>query len=522
MKVEIYDTTLRDGCQGEGISFSIERKLDITRELDALGVHFIEGGWPGSNPRDTEYFQRVRHLKLKNSVIAAFSFVGRVGVPAAEDQSLIALLEAGTAVTTVVGKSWDLHVEAVLRTTLDVNRRLIRDAVRHLVSHGRRVFYDAEQFFDGYKANPEYAVETLEAAAEGGAEVLVLCDTNGGTMPWEVEEIVLQVRKQIGLPIGIHSHNDCEMGVANALAAVRCGAVQVQGTIDGYGERVGNANLSSIIPNLKLKMGIHCVTDEQLARLTSVSNLVSEATGLMPNSRAPFVGRSAFAHKAGLHADATMKLRRSYQHIAPEAVGNETRILISELAGKGNILLKAAEFGVGNLGPEEARIVAQRVKDRESEGYAYERAEASFEMLMRRTVRHHVAGFEAVEYSVATLQTAWGEQSAATVKVRVGAQHHEMTCQRENPADALWAALVAALGAPYPAAHTLSLVSCDVESGEHAGRPHGVTRVFLTARSESGRQWRTVGCGAGVLDATWQALTDSLEYGLLNRAVTRV
>jgi len=442
MNVEIYDTTLRDGCQGEGISFSIAAKLEITRRLDALGVHYIEGGWPGSNPRDAEYFRQVRTLNLAKSVITAFSFVGKVGVPPEQDESLRAVLDADTPVVTVVGKSWDLHVQAVLRTTNDENRRLIRDAVRYLVSQGRRVMYDAEQFFDGYKANPAYALQTLEAAAEGGAEIVVLCDTNGGTMPWDVADIVAEVGRKVGLPVGMHPHNDCELGVANALAAVRSGAVQVQGTINGYGERVGNANLSSIIPNLKIKMGVNCISDDQLALLSGLSHRVSELTHLELSPRAPYVGRSAFAHKAGLHADATMKLRQSYQHIVPERVGNETRVLISELAGKGNILLKASEFGIGgDLNADAARRVALRVKERESEGYAYEGAEASFELLLRRALDGYAASFEPVGFTA----TSDPNRCVTTVRLTMGGKDLAGTSEREHLADALWAALIGAL-----------------------------------------------------------------------------
>jgi len=519
MTVDIYDTTLRDGCQGEGISFTIGAKLDITTQLDALGVRYIEGGWPGSNPRDAEYFRQVKRLHLANSTITAFSFVGKVGVPPEQDESLRAVLDADTAVVTVVGKSWDLHVEAVLRTALDENRTLIRDAVRYLVSQGRRVMYDAEQFFDGYKANPAYALKTLEAAAEGGAEIVVLCDTNGGTMPWEVAEIVAAVGRTIGLPVGIHPHNDCEVGVANALAAVRSGAVQVQGTINGYGERVGNANLSSIIPNLKLKMGIDCITDAQLARLTALSHMVSDSTHLDLSPRAPYVGRSAFAHKAGLHADATMKLRRSYQHITPEQVGNETRVLISELAGKGNILLKAAEFGLdAGLDATAARRVAQHVKERENQGYAYEAAEASFELLLRHVLHNHQTPFEALGYTTA----AGANHAVATVRIRVEGLDREVSRDRQHTADALWASLVAALEPVWPGLGRLQLVACEVEPlGDVVGGQNSA-RAFVTARGEAGRQWRTVGCGASVEEARWQALLDSLEFALLREAVAHV
>ncbi|GMV21725.1 MAG: (R)-citramalate synthase [Acidimicrobiia bacterium] len=519
MSVEIYDTTLRDGCQGEGISFSVGAKVEITRRLDAMGIHYIEGGWPGSNPRDAEYFKQVRRLSLKSSQLTAFSFVGKVGTPPEQDESLRALLDAETPIVTVVGKSWDLHVEAVLRTTLDENRRLIRDAVRYLVGQGRRVMYDAEQFFDGYKANPVYALKTLEAAAEGGAEIVVLCDTNGGSMPWEVATIVEAVRESVGLPVGMHPHNDCELGVANALAAVRSGAVQVQGTINGYGERVGNANLSSIIPNLKVKMGINCISDDQLRDLTALSHRVSELTNLELSPRAPYVGRSAFAHKAGLHADATMKLRQSYQHIVPDRVGNETRVLISELAGKGNVLFKASEFGLGaDLSPEAARRVAQQIKERESEGYAYEKAEASFELLLRRTLHGHAGAFQAIAFEATSLSN----RSQATARVKVDGAERSGMGEREHLVDALWAALSDALTGHVPEIARIEIVGCESEPVVDRTGAHVRVRAFVSARSGDGRQWRTVGCGNSADAAVWQALVDCIEFGTMKRVVEHV
>ena len=517
MTVELYDTTLRDGTQGEGVSFSVEDKLKITRKLDELGIHYIEGGWPGSNPKDVEYFERVRVLPLQTATVTAFSYTGRIGVAPEDDANLKALLAAQTEVLTIVGKSWDLHVHEVLRTTLDENLRIIHDTVAFLRARDHRVFYDAEHFFDGYKANPQYALRTLQAAADGGAEVVILCDTNGGTMPWELTEIMDDAQKQVGAPLGIHAHNDCEMGVANSLAAVTHGAVQVQGTINGYGERVGNADLCSIIPNLKLKMGIDCVTDEQLRQLTEASHFVSEWANLAHDSHQPYVGMSAFAHKGGIHADATMKCRRSYQHIEPELVGNNTRILVSELSGKGNILLKLEQFGLEHdLDREDARHVVQQIKELESQGFAFETADASVELLVRRSREGYHPPFELIDFMVVVEhRKGRGLLSEATVKVRVGDRLMHTAAEGNGPVNALDAALRKALVPVYPGLEGVQLTDYKVRILDGNAGTGATTRVLIDS-SNGHLSWSTVGSSTNIIQASWQALVDSFEYGLLN------
>ncbi|MDQ4075887.1 MAG: citramalate synthase, partial [Chloroflexota bacterium] len=368
--VFLYDTTLRDGTQREGISLSVEDKLKITQLLDELGVHFIEGGWPGSNPKDAAYFERVKDLPLENATVCAFSYTGRAGYDVSDDPNIQQLVAAETEIVTIVGKSWLLHVHEVLHVTPQQNLDMIENTVRYLCSQGRRVFYDAEHFFDGYADEPEYAFATLQAAVRGGAECVILCDTNGGSLPWQVEEVTRTVCEALGISagrsniqVGIHTHNDGELAVANALAAVRAGASQVQGTINGYGERVGNCNLVSTMADLKLKMNIECVSNQSLRRLAEVSRVVAELCNLAPDTHQPFVGMSAFAHKGGIHADATVKCRNSYQHIDPELVGNRTRVLVSELSGKGNLLWKSDDWGLEEqFGKEEARRIIAEIK----------------------------------------------------------------------------------------------------------------------------------------------------------------
>lgn len=517
MTVHLYDTTLRDGAQGEGVSFSIEDKLKITHKLDELGIQYIEGGSPVSNPKDIEYFDRVHALPLKNSIITAFSYTVRVGVAPEDDTNLSALLAANTEVLTIVGKSWDLHVHEVLRTNLDENLRMIHDTLRFLKMEGRRVFYDAEQFFDGFKANPTYTLETLEAAADGGAELIILCDTNGGSMPWEIEDIMCQVQKSITIPLGIHAHNDCGVGVANTLAAVRCGAVQVQGTINGCGERVGNADLCSIIPTLKLKMGINCISDEQLSRLTEVSLFVSELANLPHNSHAPYVGMSAFAHKAGLHADATMKYRESYQHIRPELVGNRTRVLVSELSGKGSVLLKAGELGLTHdLSKEEARRVAERIKELENVGFSFEHADASVELLIRRERDDYKPSFKTLDLVVvAEHRRNRNMQTEARIKLRVNNRIVHTSAIGRNPVDALDTALRKALVPFYPVVEKVQRIGYKVHILHDDPVGAATTRVFISS-SKGNRSWSIVGCSPDIIEAIWQALVDSLDYALLD------
>ncbi|MFQ6059510.1 MAG: citramalate synthase [Anaerolineae bacterium] len=515
MVLQLYDTTLRDGAQREGISFSVEDKLKITRKLDELGIHYIEGGWPGSNPKDAEYFARVRHLPLQHAVVTAFGSTRRAGVAPEEDANLRALLEAETSTVTIVGKSWDLHVREVLRTTPEENLRMIADSVRHLKARGRQVFYDAEHFFDGYKADPDYALQTLQSAQEEGADVIVLCDTNGGTLTWELEAIFARVREAIPTPLGIHAHNDSELAVANSLAAVRQGAVQVQGTINGYGERCGNANLCSLIPDLKLKLGIDCVSDAQLQRLTEISHYVSEVANLAPDSHLPYVGASAFAHKGGIHVSAILRCEDSYQHIRPELVGNVRRVLVSELSGRGNIAYKAEQFGL-QAEKEQVLEVLQQIKELESQGFHYEGAEGSVELLLRRRQPDYRPPFELVDFMVVVEnRQGRGLLAEATVKVRVGDQIVHTAAEGNGPVNALDLALRKALLPFYPSLARIQLTDYKVRILDGEAGTAARTRVLIDT-SDGKQSWSTVGSSTNIIEASWQALVDSLEYGLLN------
>ncbi len=524
-QIQLYDTTLRDGAQREGISFTVEDKLRIARKLDELGIHFIEGGWPGSNPKDDEFFARARELNLSHAQLVAFASTRRPKIKAEKDPSLRALLEAETKVVTIVGKSWDLHVTQVLGTTLEENLGMIADSIGYLKSQGRLVFFDAEHFFDGYKANPEYALKALKAAADAGADCIILCDTNGGAMPQEVASAIAVATREAGVPLGIHAHNDAELATANTLAAVEAGVTQVQGTINGYGERCGNANLCSIIPTLKLKMGIPCISDEQLARLTEVAHYVAEIANLTIDSHFPYVGSSAFAHKAGLHVDAMIKWEESYHHIDPELVGNRWRTLVSELSGKRGIVYKARERGL-ELGPqdERTRAVLEQIKSMESRGFQYDGAEASFELLIRRSQPDYRPLFELVDFMVVVEKrrrpsTIEKEEllSEAMVKVKVGAEVIHTAAEGNGPVNALDAALRKALLVFYPSLAVVRLVDYKVRAIEETEGTASRVRVFIES-SDGKQEWRTVGSSTNIIEASWLALADSLEYWLLRQA----
>ncbi len=415
--IQIYDTTLRDGTQREGISLSGSDKIRIARKLDDLGVAFIEGGWPGSNPKDAEFFERARSIQWEHALIAAFGSTCRAKGGPEDDANIKALLDSRAPVCTVVGKTWTLHVTEVLRTSFDDNLRIIEQSLAYLKSQDRRVIFDAEHFFDGYKADPVYALETLKAAARGGAETLVLCDTNGGTMPWEITEIMHAVKADVDHPLGIHVHNDGECAVANTITAVREGAIQAQGTINGYGERCGNANLCAIIPDLELKLGLRCLPDGHLGTLFEVAQFVAEVANLAPDDHMAFVGKSAFAHKGGIHVAAMRRSALSYQHVDPALVGNEMRVVVSELSGRGNLLSKAEEYGLGSFGAEEVTGVLNEIKDLESQGFSFEAAEASVALMLKRHQAGYVAPFELIDFSaIVEHRQGRGMFAEATVK----------------------------------------------------------------------------------------------------------
>jgi len=520
--VQLYDTTLRDGAQQQGITFSVEDKLKIARKLDELGIDFIEGGWPGSNPKDAEFFTRVRDLRLSHAVICAFGSTRRPNTTAEEDGNLKALLEAGMPVVTLVGKSSELQVTRVLETTLEENLAMIRESVGYLNSKGLTVFFDAEHFFDGYKANPEYTLSTVRAAAEAGASCIIPCDTNGGTLPYDVAAIMEAVARDVDRPLGIHAHNDAEVAVACSLMAVRAGAVQVQGTINGYGERCGNANLCSIIPALKLKIGVDCISNDQLAKLTEVSHYVSELANRAVGARLPYVGGSAFAHKGGLHVSAMAKWDESYQHIDPELVGNRSGVLVSELSGVSNIVQKARERGLELPPGEAARHILEHIKLMESRGFQYEDAEASFDLLIHRAQPNYRAPFELVDFMVMVEKrrrpAATGEEvlAEAMVKVRVGKSVVHTAAEGNGPVDSLDKALRKALLEFYPSLAQVRLSDYKVRILDESAGTEAQVRVLIDS-TDGDHEWSTVGSSSNIIEASWLALADSLEYWLLKR-----
>jgi 2-isopropylmalate synthase len=513
--IQIYDTSLRDGTQREGISLSCEDKLRIARRLDDLGMAYIEGGWPGSNPKDVEFFERAKGITWHTAQLTAFGSTRRANHPPEEDGNLRALLEAETPVCTVVGKSWTLHVSEVLRTTQDENLRMIEDSVAFLASNERRVFYDAEHFFDAYRDEPEYAMQTLKAAVRGGAEVVILCDTNGGSMPWEIERIVCEVRETIHHPLGIHAHNDSGCGVANSLAAVRAGVMQVQGTFNGYGERCGNANLCAVIPDIELKFGHQCLPKGKLCELTEVSHLISEVANLSPDEHMPYVGKSAFAHKGGIHVAAMRRNARSYQHVEPELVGNQMRVVVSELSGRGNLLSKMKEFGIRiEKGPILENVLAN-IKSLEAQGFSFEAAEASVVMMIKRQTPEYKPPFDLVDYAVSVQhRQGIGTFAEAVVKVAVDGEILHTAAEGNGPVNALDAALRKALTPVYPYLQHLQLVDYKVRILDGQNGTAAITRVLIDTRNGH-RRWSTVGASTNIIEASWRALSDSFEYGLM-------
>jgi 2-isopropylmalate synthase len=524
-QVEIYDTTLRDGAQREGISFSLVDKLHIVQKLDELGVRYIEGGWPGSNPKDADFFAQARSLNLCNACVVAFGSTRKPKTKADADPNLQALIATGMEIATLVCKNSILQVNRVLRTTPEENLNMISDSIRFLRAEGMKVFYDAEHFFDGYKADKEYALKCLAAAVAAGASSLILCDTNGGALPEDVAEGVKAACKVAKVQVGIHAHNDSGLGIANTMAAIKAGATQVQGTINGYGERAGNANLCVIIPNIKLKMGIDCITNEQLAKLTEVSRYISEVANLVHDPFMPYVGANAFSHKAGFHVNAIGKWRDSYQHIEPAKVGNQLHITVSELSGKQNIILKAQELGLGLAGDgKDAQKLLDLVKKQESLGFQYDQAEASFELLIRRAQTDYQPPFKLVDFMLVVEKRRRPSRvsnddmlSEAMVKVTVGDQMIHTAAEGNGPVNALDAALRKALLQFYPSVAQVKLVDYKVRILEESVGTGSQVRVLIES-SDGEVEWHTVGSSANIIEASWLALADSLEYWLVKRA----
>jgi 2-isopropylmalate synthase len=517
MEVKVYDTTLRDGTQGEDISFSVEDKIRITQKLDELGIHYIEGGWPGSNPRDVQYFREVGNIPLASAKIVAFGSTCRKGVAPEKDANLCALLGAKTKVITIFGKSWDMHPLTAMDISLEENLDLISQSIAYLKQHVPEVIYDAEHFFDGFKGNEEYAVATIKAAEAAGADCIVLCDTNGGTLPFDLARIVKEVRGLVKTPLGIHVHNDSELAVANTIVAVKEGAVQVQGTINGHGERCGNANLCSIIPNLQLKMGIKCLSDDHLKKLKEASRFVSELANLPHNKHQPYVGDSAFAHKAGVHVSAIRKSPLTYEHIQPELVGNVQRILISDLSGESNVLAKADEFNIKlKKGDPTTKKIVTALKELENQGYQFEGAEGSFELLIKKAVGRHKKFFDLLGFRVIVEKRGDDSPSfsEATIMVKVGDRVEHTAAEGNGPVNALDNALRKALEKFYPGLAEVKLIDYKVRVLSAREGTGASTRVLIESWDGKTR-WGTVGVSENIIQASWQAVVDSIDYKLL-------
>jgi 2-isopropylmalate synthase len=512
----LYDTTLRDGCQAEDVSFTLEDKLRIALKLAELGIDYIEGGYPGSNSRDADFFKEVKKLKLKNVKIAAFGTTRKPSAKPSQDLNLKVLLNADTPVITLVGKTWDLHVKDDLRISKKANLEIIADSVAYMKKHAEEVIFDAEHFFDGYRSDPEYALECLKVAEEGGADWIVLCDTNGGRLPSEIREAMTAVKKAIQSLLGIHCHNDGELAVANTMAAVEMGARQVQGTINGFGERCGNLNLCSVIPNLQLKMGLKCIRPEQLKKLREVSHFFYELANIHPNKHQAYVGDSAFAHKGGLHVSGILKNRETYEHIDPKVVGNHQRVLVSDLAGRSNIVYKAKEYGIEFKGEDQAvQQILHRIKDLESQGYEFEAAEASFELLIQEALNRKKKNFRLVGFRVIDEKRKEGEPpvSEATIMVEVDGVMEHAAAMGNGPVNALDTALRKALTKFYPSLQEMELLDYKVRvlaSGEGTGAS---VRVLIESGDKKDK-WGTVGVSHNVIEASWQAVVDSIDYKL--------
>ena len=516
-QVEIYDTTLRDGAQAEGINFSALDKIRIAEKLDAFGVHYIEGGWPGSNPKDMEFFKQAARRKWKHAQVAAFSMTRRKGVAVENDDLMRLILEAKTPVVTIVGKTWLLHVTEVLRAKPDENLAMIADTIRYLKDNGKYVIYDAEHSFDGYADEPDYALATWQAAEKAGADCIVLCDTNGGRLPREIAATTALAKSKLNCAIGIHTHNDCGFGVANAIAAVEAGAMQVQGTINGFGERTGNCNLISIVPTLQLKMGLNAVPKSSLPKLKELSEFVNEVANVRHDVRAPWVGQTAFAHKGGMHVHAIERVARSYEHVDPQSVGNFRRVLVSDMSGRTNILLKAKELGFHlSTDAPETRDITAKVKELEASGYEFEAAEGSLALLISHKMKHREPSFSVDTYHVSMRRDKMESICEATVRVRVGDEIAHTVAEGDGPVNALDGALRRALVKFFPALKAIELTDYKVRIINGTTGTAAKTRVLITS-SDGKREWGTVGVSENIIEASLEALVDSMEYALLKK-----
>lgn len=515
-KIVVYDTTLRDGTQGEGISLSVQDKINIAKKLDSLGVDFIEGGWPGSNPKDMDFFKEVQGVSFNKAKISAFGSTRRAGIEAKDDVNLNAFIASGVSYVTIFGKSWDFHVKSALKVSLEENLDMISSSIEYLKSNGIKVFYDAEHFFDGFKNNREYALESVKTAAKAGAEAIILCDTNGGTLPDEIVEGVKVVIEHTGIDVGIHAHNDSDLAVANSLLAVKAGARHVQGTMNGLGERCGNANLCSIVPNLQLKMGFDCLGEVGLQHLTEAARFVSETANLALSNNQPFVGHSAFAHKAGIHVNAVLKDPKTYEHIDPATVGNVRRVLVSELSGASNLQYKIKELGLDFPDDKSAQqVFIKKIKELEYQGYQFEGAEGSFELLLKKESGIFESGFKLESFHV-TANKRGGQpvSSEATIKISVGQDSYHTAADGNGPVDALDNAIRKALETFYPKLKEMHLVDYKVRVLDGKDATSAKVRVLIES-TDGDTSWTTIGVSTDIIEASWYALTDSISYKLM-------
>lgn len=515
-KLFIYDSTLRDGAQAQGISFTVEDKLKIVEKLDRLGVSYIEAGNPGSNPKDLEFFERAKKMNFKNAKLIAFGSTRKVNMSVEKDANIKSLLTAGTNAIAIFGKSWDLHIDIVLRTTLEENLKMIYDTIKFFKDKGKEVVYDAELFFEGYKANPEYAMKTLKAAYDAGADSLCLCETTGGSLPTEIYEVTAKVVKEFNIPIGIHSHNDSGMAVANSITAVQAGATQIQGTINGYGERIGNANLCTLIPNLQLKMGYDCIPNENLNMVTGFARFVSEIANITLDERSPYVGRCAFSHKAGMHSDAVSKDPKTYEQIEPDSVGNERIFLMSEVAGRSAVLstINGVDASITKDSPE-TKIILDKLKEMEHEGYQYEGAESSFELIIRKVLGRYQPFFELREFKVIVNEPSLeGVNSSAMIKIKVEGQDEITAAEGDGPVNALDQAVRKALERFYPKIKEMKLTDYKVRVLDSTSATAAKVRVLIES-TDGEEVWTTIGVSTDIIDASWKALVDSIEYKLI-------